>query len=1264
MVISDLKICSLNCRGLGNFKKRRDVFNKLRREGYNIILLQDIHCKVGKENSFRNSWGKDILVAPYTHNARGVAVLTHGVDAEFSDVIIDKEGNFIIAKVVVNKMHQFILVNIYAPNEDDPAFFSNLDSLLGEQNDLPIIIAGDWNLVINQEEDTQGYRRSNHPRARSRVLEILHQRNLVDIYRVRHSGERRYTWRVMNPEPKQARLDFFLISEELCAITADADISPGYRTDHSLVYLALNFVGQPKGRGLFRFNCSLLTDKEYSSIVRRTIKNTVMDYALPVYTYDFVNSALGNERFSDLQFSISDSLLFEVLILNIRTETITYGIRKAKRYKRDENALNDTISRLEKQMSSNPNVETADALAEQQRKLEEHREHLMRGNITRSRVKWYEEAERSTKYFLNLEKRNYVSKLIPCLLSDNGEVIQNQTEILSALQRHFSEVFRLHDNEDDHIDFLNAIELKKLSSVDFGEMKKPLTLDEVGRALYAMKNNKSPGSDGFPAEFYKYFWADLKYIVMRMLTSCYETRVMPPSLQEGIIILIPKSGKPRNQINSYRPITLLNTSYKILSASIANRYRRVISKLVDPAQSAYIKGRFIGDNTRLMSDIIAYLKDERKSGIFLSLDIEGAFNSVSWKFIDSALAKYNIPSEIIRWFNIMNEGAHARVLYNGHLSEKINLFRACRQGDPVSPYIFLLAIECLATIVRQNNNIKGIIINGVENKVSCYADDTLFFLDGSINSCRCLFHDLGIFAKYSGLRPNIAKTQAMWVGYDIESRVKICDDLPIHWTKKMKVLGIIFENHLMNMSKNNLDGKLDEVKAAIKSWQRRHLTFYGKICVIKSLLVPKLTHLFSTLPNPPPEFMQALNTILFKFVWNGGRDKISRRSVVQQVQSGGAGMMDIHLYLKALKVSWVRRQLQSDSPWAKLFEGKIGLGNCIWDRNARSLRNFSRSIHATYRFWSEVVEAVADFKAAYGDYNPDDMASCSLWFSDYSKFHTNCIRSWYCKGMHFLNDLLNSDGTIMTFEQAQLQYEIVGTQFDYDSLVASLPGSWKRTNKIKLTGPLIDPALSYILSHSHGVKHIYNKLIEKNMREFTHKWECKWNEVFSDVAWKDVYLNNILTTNSMRYRSIQYKIITRTHVTQRLLYRMGASESSHCVRCHEIEDNIEHKFWQCSFVQTFWKSIKDWLISNRILEAGSEFNSKTVLLGLGASTLINHVSIVAKMIIAKREHLSLNEVIAWLRNDRDLESMVARYKRDSCDFEKKWNGVTEAMLTI
>ena len=686
----------------------------------------------------------------------------------------------------------------------------------------------------------------------------------------------------------------------------------------------------------------------------------------------------------------------------------------------------------------------------------------------------------------------------------------------------------------------------------------------------------------------------------------------------------------------------------------------MIGKLVDPAQSGFIKGRFIGDNTRLMSDIIAYLKEESRSGVFLSLDIEGAFNTVSWKFINAALVRYKIPLEMIKWFNLMNEGSFARILYNGHLSDKIKLSRSCRQGDPVSPYIFLLAIECLAVQVRQNQNIKGITIHGIEIKVSCYADDTLFLLDGSVNSCRRLFHDLGTFAKFSGLRPNIAKTQAMWVGHGVEERTGLCEELPIQWTNRMKVLGISFENDLDNMSKNNFEGKIDEIKSVIKTWYRRHLTIYGKICVIKSLILPKLTHLLSSLPNPTPEFIRGLDTILYQFVWNGKRDKISRKSMAKQVQYGGAGMVDTHSYMQALKVSWVKRQLQSDNQWAKLFECKIGFGDCIWDRNARSLKNFSRRIQFN-RFWSDVALAVAEFKAAYGDYSWDEMSSCSLWYSDYSKFYNNRIHSWFSRGIRFLNDMLKADGAIMSFEEAKHIYGIAGLQFDYDCVVSSLPRIWRTANKTKLYGPLIDPSLAFILSKSHGAKHIYGKLVSLKIKGHVHKWERKWNEAFRDIAWNEVY-GNISRINSMRYRSTQYKIVTRTHATQSLLHQIGVANSNTCNRCREYEDNIEHKFWHCRFVQIFWNSIADWLTANQILENRTNLSAKSVLLGLGAaSTFIGHVILVAKMIIQRREHLRLTEVIRWLQSDRELEEVVARVRGDRRPFVEKWEPATEAL---
>ena len=270
---------------------------------------------------------------------------------------------------------------------------------------------------------------------------------------------------------------------------------------------------------LFKFNSSLLRDECYSEMVRRVIRNTIIDYALPVYLPEYLVSCITCEGLSNVQFTISDFLLFEVLILNIRTETITYSIRKSKRkIRREEDTLNTSIERLEQEMSNNPDTDIAEQLSENRRKLESIREIRLRGSIQRSRVRWFEEGEKSSKYFLNLEKRNYTSKLIPCLNSENGDIVQDQFKILKLMEYHYRELFRSHDDIDnDPAEFLDSVELKQLSVSDIEHLQQPLSLEEVGRALYAMKNNKSPGSDGFPAEFYKFFWSDIKHIVWK----CY-----------------------------------------------------------------------------------------------------------------------------------------------------------------------------------------------------------------------------------------------------------------------------------------------------------------------------------------------------------------------------------------------------------------------------------------------------------------------------------------------------------------------------------------------------------------------------------------------------------------------------------------------------------------------------------------------------------------------------------------------------------------------
>ena len=250
--MSEIKFASFNCRGLGDFRKRKDVLAYLRNQDFNICFLQDIHCSKMGAPYFRNCWGKDVLIAPLTNNARGVAILTKNVEANFSDTIIDDDGNFIITKFKTHDEAKFCLVNLYGPNSDDPSFYCNIAqkiSSLMDDIEFPVIIAGDFNLTLDQSKDNFNYRRENNTRARAAVKDMMSDMGLVDIYRERNPEERRYTWRVGSPVVKQARLDRFLISSCLEGYVGKTDIQPGYRSDHSLITLELDISKQQRGRG-------------------------------------------------------------------------------------------------------------------------------------------------------------------------------------------------------------------------------------------------------------------------------------------------------------------------------------------------------------------------------------------------------------------------------------------------------------------------------------------------------------------------------------------------------------------------------------------------------------------------------------------------------------------------------------------------------------------------------------------------------------------------------------------------------------------------------------------------------------------------------------------------------------------------------------------------------------------------------------------------------------------------------------------------------
>ena len=208
-------------------------------------------------------------------------------------------------------------------------------------------------------------------------------------------------------------------------------------------------------------------------------------------------------------------------------------------------------------------------------------------------------------------------------------------------------------------------------------------------------------------------------------------------------------------------------------------------------------------------------------GLLLQIDFEKAFDSISWSFINKTLDLFNFGPIFKDWIKIFYKNTES-CLKNGHCSEWFYLQRGCRQGDPISPYIFIMCAEVLASLIRKNESIKGITIGNIEYKISQYADDTTLILDGTENSLLSAINMLKFYADISGLYINTEKTKAVWIGCNKNNVNKLLPNQNLCWDNNFTLLGITFSTDLQQLTNLNYAKKFIEIKLLLKQWSKRN----------------------------------------------------------------------------------------------------------------------------------------------------------------------------------------------------------------------------------------------------------------------------------------------------------------------------------------------------------------------------------------------------------------------------------------------------------
>ena len=395
----------------------------------------------------------------------------------------------------------------------------------------------------------------------------------------------------------------------------------------------------------------------------------------------------------------------------------------------------------------------------------------------------------------------------------NGKISTDLHCILKEQERFYRELYKSRINRvliiigEKISSFLNDLNIPQLSEEQKNSCEGLISQEECSELLDSFQSNKSPGNDGIPAEFYRKFWPLISESFIRCANECFEKGEMSCSQKQAVITLLEKSGKDRALLENWRPISLVNVDTKIMSKVIAARVKKVLPSIIHYNQTGYVKDRFIGEAIRSIFDIMDFTAKENIPGLLLFIDFQKAFDSVEWEFLIESLKKFNFGRDFLQWVKTFYNSFQSCVINNGVSSNFFTLERGVRQGDPLSPYLFIIAVETLAIAIRQKESIKGITIGTEETKLLQFADDTTAVL-ADTSSAERLFELLNTLEILFGLKINCSKTAGMWIRSKRHYKGK---PFGIKWPDEpIKALGVLFYDQKLLKEKNFIE-RLDSI---------------------------------------------------------------------------------------------------------------------------------------------------------------------------------------------------------------------------------------------------------------------------------------------------------------------------------------------------------------------------------------------------------------------------------------------------------------------
>lgn len=389
----------------------------------------------------------------------------------------------------------------------------------------------------------------------------------------------------------------------------------------------------------------------------------------------------------------------------------------------------------------------------------------------RSHISWLSCGDGNSRLFHRYAATRQAKNHIHFLLSETGEKIESQEGIQNLCINYFTDLLGSPVSPPMFIQSdLNLLFNFKCSADQVASFDKAFTAEDVRNAFFSLPKNKSGGPDGYSTEFFIASWPVIGPEVTEAILEFFRSGCLLKQWNAANLVLIPKKLNA-SLPSDFRPISCLNTVYKVISKLLASRLKEILPVMVSNSQSAFLPGRLLAENVLLATDLVnGYNSQSVTPRGMLKVDLRKAFDTVRWDFILAALRALAIPESFISLVSVCLSTASFSVSINGVMGGFFKSSKGIRQGDPLSPYLFVLAMECLSRLLMSRYEAESIGYHPKTEELRIshlmFADDVMIFFDGSSNSLHGISECLDDFASWSGLHMNSNKTELFTAGVD------------------------------------------------------------------------------------------------------------------------------------------------------------------------------------------------------------------------------------------------------------------------------------------------------------------------------------------------------------------------------------------------------------------------------------------------------------------------------------------------------------------